>query len=101
MTSLSATITVADQSHAVNYTGMRVRFQRSADAGQTWADVQSNVRALGVTTDSYAIPANSAGMYRAGACLTDGTAMSAEVFSSPVTVAVLATPVSISVNILI
>jgi hypothetical protein len=63
--------------------------------------VQSNVRALGVASDSYTIPANSAGMYRAGAVLTDGTNLGVEVFSNTLNVAMLSTPTAISINLVL
>ncbi len=101
MATLNTTITLANQDHFVNYTGMRVRFQRSVDAGVTYTDVQSNVRVLGTTTDQYLVPSGQSGRYRAGAVLTDGTNFGTEVFSAPMDVAVFSvlTPQTITLAI--
>ena len=101
MASVNATITVTNQAQSINYTGMRVRFQKSTDGGVTWADAQSNVRALGTTSDSFIVPANTSGQFRAGAVLTDGTNVGTEVFSSAVSVILLSTPTAISVGLVL
>lgn len=99
MASLNSTITLTTQQQSVNYTGMRVRFQRSTDGGVTYTDVQSNVRALGATSDTYTVPANTSGKYRAGAALTDGTVFGTEVFSSAIDVLLVSTPTAITINL--
>lgn len=101
MASLIALITNQPQSHPIPYTAVRVRFQRSGDGGVTWTDVQSEIRGLGTTGDAYTIPANTAGAYRAGAALTDGSAVAAEVFSNTLHVGVLATPVAIAISLVV
>lgn len=101
MATLNTTITLESQQHETDYTGMRIRFQRSTDGGFTWDDVQSNVRALGTTQDSYGVPVGQSGHYRAGAALTDGAAVGTEVFSNVVQVAVfeVLTPTTITLTI--
>jgi hypothetical protein len=101
MASINSTATLVSQQQSVNYTGMRIRFQKSTDNGATWVDVQSNVRALGTVSDSYTIPANTAGMFRAGYALTDGTNFSPEVLSNTINVSVLATPTAVSINLVL
>ena len=101
MATLNLTITNQVQEQAVNYTGVRVRFQRSTDGGTTYADVQSNVRALGTTADTYLVPAGQPGHYRASATLTDGVSFGQEVFSTVMQVATfnVLTPITVAFSV--
>jgi hypothetical protein len=101
MAVLNAELTLELQQHETAYSGMRIRFQRSTDGGATWANVQSNVRAIGTTDDSYGVPVGQSGQYRAGAALTDGTVFGTEVFSNVAQVAVfeVLTPTTITLSI--
>lgn len=101
MAILNVAITNQVLEHTVNYTGVRVRFQRSTDGGVTFTDVQSATRALGSTADSYSVPVGQSGHYRAGAALTDGTVFGTEVFSNVIQLAVfmVSTPQTITLAI--
>ncbi len=101
MAQLNAAITNAQQQHTVSYTGVRVRFQRSTDNGVTWVDVQSLVKALGTTSDAYTLLPDTAGEYRVGATLTNGTVFGTEVFSNVLNVALLSTPTSVTLTVTI
>lgn len=100
MAELVAQITNEMREHAINYNGLRVRFQRSVDAGQSWVDVQANVRPVGTEIDAYEVPAGQNGHYRVGCALTDGNVMGAEVFSEPIQIATFTvmTPITVAIR---
>jgi hypothetical protein len=100
MATLNVTITNQVQEHQINYTGVRVRFQRSTTGtGGPWTDVQSNVRAIGTQADTYLVPSGANGHYRVGCTLTDGTVFATEIFSAPIQIAVfnVLTPITVAI----